>query len=117
MHTFAHECTHMYALNNAQYAPPLPPHRALQVEVQDTVGCGDSFAAAVVRGYISGYSIETTLVLANAVGAATAMGKGAGRNVASAETVLLLLDRVSQSAGMPGLAAEARAALKLSTGL
>ena len=63
----------------------------MQVTVGDTVGCGDSFAAAIVMGYIRGYDIPATMALANAVGAATAMGTGAGTNVASAETVLQLL--------------------------
>lgn len=57
----------------------------------DTVGCGDSFAAAVVMGYIRDYDIPSTMALANAVGAATAMGTGAGTNVASAEAVVQLL--------------------------
>jgi hypothetical protein len=63
----------------------------LQVEVSDTVGCGDSFAAAIVLGFIHSLDIHATLLLANAVGAATAMGRGAGTNVARAETVLSLL--------------------------
>ena len=50
----------------------------MQVPVADTVGCGDSFAAAVVMCYTRGHSIPAMLALANAVGAATAMGKGAG---------------------------------------
>ena len=57
----------------------------------DTVGCGDSFAAAIVMGYIRGYDVPSTMALANAVGAATAMGTGAGTNVASAQTVVQLL--------------------------
>ena len=67
----------------------------LQVTVGDTVGCGDSFAAAIVMGYIRNYDIPSTMALANAVGAATAMGTGAGTNVASAETVLQLLTRAT----------------------
>lgn len=63
----------------------------MQVTVGDTVGCGDSFAAAVVMGYIRNYDIPSTMALANAVGAATAMGTGAGTNVASAKTVVQLL--------------------------
>lgn len=55
------------------------------------MGCGDSFAAAIVLGYVKGHSIPATMALANAVGAATAMGTGAGTNVASAENVLRLL--------------------------
>jgi len=65
------------------------------VPVGDTVGCGDSFAAAIVLGYIRGYNIPATMALANAVGAATAMGTGAGTNVASAQTVLHLLSNAS----------------------
>jgi sugar/nucleoside kinase (ribokinase family) len=59
----------------------------MQVKVKDTVGCGDSFAAAIVLGYINGCCEEATLTLANAVGAATATGRGAGRNVAKAYKV------------------------------
>lgn len=61
--------------------------------VKDTVGCGDSFAAAIVLGYIRGHDLPAVLALANAVGAATAMGTGAGRNVASADMVMSLLRR------------------------
>lgn len=57
------------------------------------MGCGDSFAAAVVLGYTRQQPVPTLLALANAVGAATALGTGAGRNVASAATVLDLLAR------------------------
>lgn len=63
----------------------------MQVTVGDTVGCGDSFAAAIVMGYIRSHDIPSTMALANAVGAATAMGTGAGTNVASANTVVQLL--------------------------
>lgn len=74
----------------------MPSHACacvVKVEVADTVGCGDSFAAAIMMGYIKQGTmpITTTLALANAVGAATAMGQGAGRNVASAAKVLELL--------------------------
>ena len=61
--------------------------------VADTVGCGDSFAAAIVLGYTRGYDVAPVLALANAVGAATAMGTGAGRNVASPALVMELLRR------------------------
>lgn len=33
----------------------------------DTVGCGDSFAAAIVMGFINGWAPDVTLGLANAV--------------------------------------------------
>ncbi|KAF8072882.1 iolC [Scenedesmus sp. PABB004] len=64
---------------------------AFKVTVADTVGCGDSFAAAIVLGYTRSHDVHATLLLANAVGAATAMGRGAGTNVADAPTVLSLL--------------------------
>ena len=91
-----------------------------RVEVGDTVGCGDSAAAAVVLGYaeikkarkklfdassgkiaylpnakLAGM-MEATLTLATAVGAATATKKGAGRNVADLETVEALLDKCAE---------------------
>ena len=87
-----------------------------KVAVGDTVGCGDSAAAAVVLGYAKicaartklfeassgkiaylpnsrlAAMIEETLALATATGAATAAAEGAGRNVATAERVDALLD-------------------------
>ena len=44
-----------------------------------------------------GYDIPATMALASAVGAATAMGTGAGTNVASAENVLRLLTSAAQA--------------------
>ncbi|KAL3143635.1 hypothetical protein ABBQ38_002431 [Trebouxia sp. C0009 RCD-2024] len=72
-------------------SPAVYSQPALEVTVGDTVGCGDSFAAAIVMGYIRSHDIPSTMALANAVGAATAMGTGAGTNVASANTVVQLL--------------------------
>lgn len=57
----------------------------------DTVGCGDSFTAAIAFGFLHNLPASQTLMLANAVGAATATGCGAGRNVARLEKVLDLL--------------------------
>jgi hypothetical protein len=74
----------------------------LQVDVQDTVGCGDSFAAAIALGYSRTHDVAATLLLANAVGAATAMGRGAGTNVADADTVLRLLHRHASSSSSSG---------------
>lgn len=62
-----------------------------QVEVVDTVGCGDSFVAAIALGYIRNMPLVNTLTIANAVGAATAMGCGAGRNVAKRHQVVDLI--------------------------
>eukprot|EP00850_Spirogloea_muscicola_P006226 SM000029S10521 [mRNA] locus=s29:590887:593262:+ [translate_table: standard] len=67
-----------------------------KVDVVDTVGCGDSFGAAIVLGYAGGNDPCATIALANAVGAATAMGSGAGRNVANAKQVEDILRRVEE---------------------
>ncbi|KAJ4767524.1 5-dehydro-2-deoxygluconokinase 1 [Rhynchospora pubera] len=64
---------------------------AFKVELVDTVGCGDSFTAAIAFGFLHNLPAAQTLMLANAVGAATATGCGAGRNVAHLEVVLDLL--------------------------
>lgn len=61
---------------------------AFKVNVMDTVGCGDSFVAAIAYGFIHNMPMVNTLVIANAVGAATAMGCGAGRNVATLDKVI-----------------------------
>ena len=62
-----------------------------QVNVIDTVGCGDSFVAAIAFGFIHNMPMVSSLALANAVGAATAMGCGAGRNVATLQRVIELM--------------------------
>ncbi|XP_078164275.1 pfkB-like carbohydrate kinase family protein [Carex rostrata] len=64
---------------------------SFKVELVDTVGCGDSFTAAIAYGFLHNLPASQTLMLANAVGAATATGCGAGRNVAHLEKVLDLL--------------------------
>ncbi|KAH6813683.1 pfkB-like carbohydrate kinase family protein [Perilla frutescens var. frutescens] len=64
---------------------------AFKVNVMDTVGCGDSFVAAIAFGYIHKLPLVYTLTIANAVGAATAMGCGAGRNVATLKQVVELV--------------------------
>ncbi|XP_057964670.1 fructokinase-1 isoform X2 [Malania oleifera] len=64
---------------------------AFKVNVIDTVGCGDSFVAAVAFGFIHNMPMVNTLAVANAVGAATAMGCGAGRNVANLEQVTKII--------------------------
>ncbi|KAL9318486.1 hypothetical protein ACSQ67_015003 [Phaseolus vulgaris] len=65
--------------------------RTKWVNVIDTVGCGDSFVAAIAYGFIHNMPLVNTLAIANAVGAATAMGCGAGRNVAKLEKVVEIL--------------------------
>ena len=72
---------------------------AMEVEVVDTVGCGDSFAAAIVAGFVGGHDPRGALALANAVGAATATGRGAGTNVADVATVEELLAAAAGGGG------------------
>ncbi|KAJ0742501.1 putative fructokinase [Helianthus annuus] len=64
---------------------------SFKVNVMDTVGCGDSFVAAIAYGYIHNMPLVHTLTIANAVGAATATGCGAGRNVARLQEVVRLI--------------------------
>ncbi|OEL29585.1 hypothetical protein BAE44_0009395 [Dichanthelium oligosanthes] len=64
---------------------------SFKINVVDTVGCGDSFTAAIAFGFLHDLPAINTLTLANAVGAATATGCGAGRNVAHLNKVLQLL--------------------------
>ncbi|KAL5210156.1 hypothetical protein ABZP36_005779 [Zizania latifolia] len=64
---------------------------SFEIDVVDTVGCGDSFTAAIAFGFLHNLPAVSTLTLANAVGAATATGSGAGRNVAHLDKVLQLL--------------------------
>ena len=61
------------------------------MNVIDTVGCGDSFVAAIAFGFIHKLPAVNTLAIANAVGAATAMGCGAGRNVANLKRVIEIM--------------------------
>lgn len=77
----------LITMSSISYAP------SFKVNVVDTVGCGDSFVAAIAFGYINNLPLVHTLTVANAVGAATAMGSGAGRNVATLENVMELLKR------------------------
>lgn len=66
---------------------------AFKVNVVDTVGCGDSFTAAVAFGFLHDMPAINTITLANAVGAATATGCGAGRNVAGLSKVIEILQQ------------------------
>lgn len=76
--------------------------KGYRVPVLDTVGCGDSFAAAVAMGYLRDCHPCDVLALANAVGAGTAMMKGAGRNVASRQVILDILRKNGNSENVQG---------------
>ena len=87
-----------------------------KVDVEDTVGCGDSFAAAIALGFRmckrGEADIESTLALAGAVGAATAMGEGAGRNVADVSRVRSILNQAGSSSKVQGALQMIRSALQ-----
>lgn len=63
------------------------------VEVVDTVGAGDCFAAAFIAGQLASLSLRDSAVLANAMGAATVQKVGAGRNAPTCAEVAAVLRR------------------------
>lgn len=83
---------------------------AFPVKVADTVGCGDSLAAALAlaRSRCEPREIEAAMALACAVGAASATRRGAGRAVAGRADVRAILG-AAIAAGRP----DARGALEL----
>ena len=89
------------------------------VEVEDTVGCGDSFAAAIALGFRmckqGEANIESSLALAGAVGAATAMGEGAGRNVADIPRIRAILEPAKSSQKVQGALQMIESALQWTT--
>lgn len=62
------------------------------VEVVDTIGAGDAFAAAFIWADLQRYSLADCGTIANAMGAASVGRAGAGRNVPSRAEVQALLD-------------------------
>ena len=71
----------------------------MQVDVADTVGCGDSFTAAAALGWLAAAELRTLLTLCNAVGAATATSVGAGRQVRSLLSCMRSADNGHSLAG------------------
>ena len=61
------------------------------VTVVDTVGAGDSFAAAFIAGWLRGGSLRDCAILGNAMGALAATQRGAGTRIPSAEKLHELL--------------------------
>ncbi|MFN8593392.1 MAG: carbohydrate kinase family protein [Thermomicrobiales bacterium] len=61
------------------------------VQVVDTVGAGDSFAAAFIAGWLRGGSPAECAVLANAMGALVATQRGAGTRIPPRERLLAML--------------------------
>lgn len=65
---------------------------AFAVPVVDTVGAGDSFAAAFIAGRLRGGTLRDSATLANAMGAIVATQRGAGTRIPPRERLLELLD-------------------------
>lgn len=66
-------------------------HPGFNVPVVDTVGAGDSFAAALIAGWLRGGSLDDCAILANAMGGLTATRRGAGTRIPAREQLLALL--------------------------
>lgn len=62
------------------------------VNIVDTIGAGDSFAAAFMWAHLNGYSLKDCGKIANAMGAASVEKAGAGRNVPSKKRIQSILD-------------------------
>ena len=62
------------------------------VPVVDTVGAGDSFAAAFIAGWLRRGTLRECAVLANAMGALVATQRGAGTRIPARERLLTLLE-------------------------
>ncbi len=58
------------------------------VEVVDTTGAGDAFNASFLFGQLKGWSLRSSAVLANAVGAIKVTKMGAGANVPGREEII-----------------------------
>lgn len=69
------------------------------VPVVDTVGSGDSFAAAFIAGWLRGGTLRECATLANAMGALVATRRGAGTRIPERDQLLEIL------AGQPGVRA------------
>jgi sugar/nucleoside kinase (ribokinase family) len=61
------------------------------VKVVDTVGAGDSFAAAFIAGWLRGGALRDCATLANAMGAVTTTQRGAGTRIPPRERLLAML--------------------------
>ena len=66
-------------------------HPGFPVEMVDTVGAGDSFAAAFIAGWLRGGSLADCAALANAMGALVVTQRGAGTRIPPRERLLDLL--------------------------
>lgn len=65
---------------------------ALDVQVVDTTGCGDTFLAALMWAKLYSYDDEEALLLANAVGSVMASKLGSGTNVPTVKEIIEILE-------------------------
>ena len=63
-----------------------------EVQAIDTVGAGDSFAAAFIAGLLRGQSTADAATLANAMGALVTTRRGAGTRIPPREELLAMLE-------------------------
>ncbi|MEM7346767.1 MAG: carbohydrate kinase family protein, partial [Chloroflexota bacterium] len=63
------------------------------VDVRDTAGAGDSFASAVIYGYLRNWSLEEIGILGNAVGAMVVAKLGTGTMLPQRSEIVALLAR------------------------
>jgi ribokinase len=82
-------------------------HRGFKTQVLDTTGAGDAFLAAFMRGRIDGWDLDSTAVLANAAGAATAAKQGTGHAVATVDEILGVLAAAGYRVSKAGLLSRA----------
>ncbi len=66
-------------------------HAGFQVAARDTTGAGDTFASALIYGWLHKWSLEKVAMFANAMGAAMAQKIGSGRNAPTREEVWKVL--------------------------
>jgi 2-dehydro-3-deoxygluconokinase len=71
-----------------------------EVDVVDTVGAGDSFAAAFIAGRLRGGSLTDAATLANAMGALVATQRGAGTRIPPRDQLLHLLANFPTARGL-----------------
>lgn len=69
-------------------------HPGFAIEVRDTTGAGDTFAAGLLYGWLQTWPLERIGAFANAVGAAAAQKIGSGRNVPTREEVWQVLEKI-----------------------
>lgn len=68
-------------------------YAGFKVPFVDTTGAGDSFLGAFMRGYLSGWDMETIAYFSNAAGAAKVAKSGSGTQVPTFDEVMATLEQ------------------------